>query len=772
MTIRIAALAFLSLMSAAPMAGGNRLAAAGFAPPGVLPSQVGTLTITGEWPIRIPPSPHQALLRAARDLQAFLRNRHALELKIAEKPDGPGIVLGVSPRTQDDRFSLRAASSPDRLIVEGSSPRAVYQGVLRLEDHLAASPSLARSFEQTVVFPFKDRYLIWNSLLTGQNKEAIGFDLERHVREAVRLGYTGMECNRFVGTTLAQQGHPRDPYPWYTYWGPSMDQFVATPLFEGVFSKEYLNRNLAGLKHVVAVVESFGLKPIFTGYEPRFVPEEFLQRRPELRGPRVDHPLRSMTARYSLCTDRPEVLEHYRDLARRLTEEVPGLAEMHVIFHDSGAGLCWENGLYSGRNGPEHCRRVPMGERMRKFFTAVRQGLRASGRDVALVAQPHGSSHGEIDEFFDRVPAEVGFTAGNWASWSLSYRDPLEVDRHVLARLRDTGRRVLYYQQHFFGFDVAPTSEFPLPYMLAERLKVAQGLRLDALDTLGGLVSPPIKERSVMQEVYRRFLLEPDLSAEALVERVARELGGKEGGELLAAIWKDIHATVEANGRQIGFALGTEYASRRTLVRPLVPDASALSPEEREWWLAYTFAGNLRFGHAHLFRGEGGLPLPEWYTLNRDRAARASEAFRRSSTRLQAYLRQHPEAARAQPYLATHERQLRFLGHVYSTGANLFEGQRILDKYSRKSIEPELAREVDSDLARFQAVVAGEIENTQAFLQFVGQGGDVGMVLLPQETTWGYGRNLPDLLRRKIEIMKRHLPEAQEVLNRWFESEY
>jgi hypothetical protein len=69
-------------------------------------------------------------------------------------------------------------------------------------------------------------------------------------------------------------------------------------------------------------------------------------------------------------------------------------------------------------------------------------------------------------------------------------------------------------------------------------------------------------------------------------------------------------------------------------------------------------------------------------------------------------------------------------------------------------------------------VVENEIENTRAFLKFVGEGGDIGMVLLPQEITWGYSTNLPKLLRRKTDIMKRHLPEAGQVLKRWFGAEY
>jgi hypothetical protein len=736
------------------------------------PADEHRIEISNEWAIRVPPSAHPAVVRAGRDIQGFMRDRFGLALRIAGHGSGRSIELITAPEAGVDRLSIVAKPSEDRIVIEASSPRGVYHAALLFEDMLADRPSIPASTRTTAVLPFRDRYLLWNSLLTGQNKGALGFELERHIREAVRLGYTGMECNRFVGMNLPQQGNPRDPYPWYTYWGPSMDQFVASPLFEGVFEKDYLARNLADLKNVASLVESFGLKPIFMGYEPRFVPEAFLQRHPELRGPRVDHPLRSMARRYALCTDRPEVLEHYRALSARLLREVPAIVEMHIIIHDSGAGFCWGDALYSGRNGPASCRNIRMGDRMARFLAAVRQGFRDAGREVALVVQPHGNSRGELQEFFEKAPPDVSLTAGNWASWSLAYHDPLGIDRFVQARSRETGRRVLYYQQHFFGFDVAPTEEFPLPYYLADRLQRTRAMGLDALNTLGGMVSPPIKDRSAMQEVFRRFLLEPGLSSDELVARTARDLGGNEGAAVLVDAWKGIHSAVEANGRQLGFAAGTEYASRRTLVRPLVPDASELLSEERDWWQAYTFGGDLRFGHAHLFRNEGGLPAESWYNLNRERSARASGAFQRAAAAVVAYTQAHPDEARRHPFLESHSRQLQLLGYIYATGTNLYEGQRILDKYSKKAIEDDYKKDLDADLARFESVVRSEIDNAERLRRFIEEGGDIGMILLPEETTWGYGRNLPELLQRKVEVMRRRLPEIRAVLPRWFDSEY
>ncbi len=730
------------------------------------------LIITERWKIIIDSDAPAPVIRAAKALKDFLFLKHSLSLEIAGTVTGPGIFLSVNEKQGDDGFLIKTSASGQRIFVEASSPRALYQGVLVLEDYLAERAAVPGSLTKIVKFPFKDRYLVWDVNLTGQNKMADGFNLENHIREAVRLGYSGVECNRFIGMELLQQHSPEDPYPWFTYWGPSMDQFVSSPLFDGVYPKEYLDRNLTDLKHVVQLVESFGLKPIFMGYEPRYVPEKFFEKHPELRGPRVDHPLRSIEKRYSLCTDRPEVLDHYRTLARRLTEEVPGIVEMHIIFHDSGAGLCWFDALYSGKNGPEFCKNIPMEERMRKFFGAIQQGFEDNGRSIPIVAQPHGSSRSDIDAFLSGTPKEVSITAGNWTSWSLNGNDPLGIDLHILEQSVKEGRRTLYFQQHFTGFDVAPTTEYPLPHYLAARLKRALALNIDVLTTLGGIVSPPVKQQSAMQEVYRQFLLTPAAPEKELVSEVALKLGGAKGGPLLETIWQDIETAIKENRGDLGFGLGTEYASRRTLVRPLVPDAPALLPDERDFWLRYTFSGYQRFGAAHLFRGEGGNPSLQWYAKNLEQSARARDAFQKSSRNMRDFIKNNSDQTLKYPYLIDHERQLCFLGYVYATGANLYEGQAILDKYSKKNIEEELKKDVDNDVKRFEEVVENEISNTREFIKFLNEGGDIGMSLLPEETTWAYSDYLPVLLEKKIDIMQHHLTEINEVLHRWFNSEY
>ncbi|RLD32662.1 MAG: hypothetical protein DRI73_06735 [Bacteroidetes bacterium] len=275
-----------------------------------------------------------------------------------------------------------------------------------------------------------------------------------------------------------------------------------------------------------------------------------------------------------------------------------------------------------------------------------------------------------------------------------------------------------------------------------------------------------------MQEIYRQFLINPETPEEDLVNNVAVKLGGKEGGPVLVEAWKGIDAAIRENRRYLGFALGLEYASRRTLVRPLVPDQAALLSSEREWWLRYTFSGYQRFGHAHMFRGEGGYPSAEYYPPKIEQSVRARDAFRKSSRQLQDFINENPKIARKYPYLIDHERQLRLLAHIYATGAFLYEGQALLDNYNDKNIWEEAKQTVDADVLRYEALVKEEIDNTQELIKFLNEGGDIGMALLPEETTWGYSDYLPILLEKKIEIMQRHLPEIREVLSRWFNSEY
>ena len=77
------------------------------------------LVITADWSILMPPAPHAALVRAAKDLQSFLKRHHALELKTAEGRKSRGVVLHLGDLRKDDSFTLRADFAAGQIVVEG-----------------------------------------------------------------------------------------------------------------------------------------------------------------------------------------------------------------------------------------------------------------------------------------------------------------------------------------------------------------------------------------------------------------------------------------------------------------------------------------------------------------------------------------------------------------------------------------------------------------------------------------------------------------------------
>ncbi|MBM3298245.1 MAG: hypothetical protein FJY83_11700, partial [Candidatus Aminicenantes bacterium] len=139
------------------------------------------------------------------------------------------------------------------------------------------------------------------------------FDKERLLREYARLGFTHVEVNSLAAPFPYEQGRqvPGEFYPDFYTYAPALDQFVSSRLNRGLYPGEYLSANLDRLKSHARLASKYGLRPGLVCFEPRSVPEEFFQKYPTLRGPRVDHPFRSFRPRFSLTLAHPLARRHY-----------------------------------------------------------------------------------------------------------------------------------------------------------------------------------------------------------------------------------------------------------------------------------------------------------------------------------------------------------------------------------------------------------------------------------------------------------------------------
>ncbi|HTO02228.1 MAG TPA: hypothetical protein VL069_00940, partial [Opitutus sp.] len=320
--------------------------------------------------IFLPPSAPLPSQTAAHELA-----RHAKVAVIATAAPGtlqPGdVVFAVGAEIDTWSFAASQVSAEVRageweLVTErdgawvfaGSSPRNVCRAVLGWIAHPA------RESNRLSRYPVSERFTMWDNSMNQMYRFGRGFDRRQHIREIARLGFNGIEVNRYAdsGYHVRHRRFPKDSYAWYMSYAPALDAFVASDLTREFYDADELKKNCDDLREAVQLAREYGLQPGFVCYEPRGVNEAIFERYPELRGSRIDHPGRSLQPRYALDIAHPRVLAHYAESLTQLMQEVPDLRYFNFWTQDSGSGLPFASKLYFGPNGSYLARTKTMGE--------------------------------------------------------------------------------------------------------------------------------------------------------------------------------------------------------------------------------------------------------------------------------------------------------------------------------------------------------------------------------------------------------------------------
>ena len=106
-------------------------------------------------------------------------------------------------------------------------------------------------------------------------------------------------------------------------------------------------------------------------------------------------------------------------MAAEAKRTIPELKTILVHTNDSGTGLCWAEGQYSGPNGPERCRTRGTGRRVRDLAEALHNGAVQGGGDIDVRIGGQFTTH-ELDDIALQLPPHT----------YLSGRDPLVVGGH------------------------------------------------------------------------------------------------------------------------------------------------------------------------------------------------------------------------------------------------------------------------------------------------------------------------------------------------------
>ncbi len=455
----------------------------------------------------------------------------------------------------------------------------------------------------------------YDFFLTQEGRIQHGFNRENHVRHLAESGFTHLEINGLASAEGLESGPPGEAYLMFYTYCPALDQFVSSKLNNGLYPSDYLSANLEYLKTNAELARQYGLVPGLLCFEPRNVPEEFFTRYPMLRGARVDHPFRSFKPRYNMTIAHPLVREHYAEMVRALMDEVPELGFLSIWTNDSGAGFEHTQSLYVGRNGGPYLIREwkseaeiaqVAGDNALRFFSVLRDAAREVNPEFRVITRME-SFYGEHDVIWGGLSDGLDVEAASLVmrGWDMPYSHPsypdtassgagtvyqLDFDERESVQAAELEERASL--AHFY-FATGPNTVFaplvgvPYPSLTCQRLKLLRDNGVKHLAHLGGSSPPELVPFNVNHEVLRAFQFDPHLDMERVLGRIASNWVGQELAVALRQAWDSTERAILAFPHVTPLYSTMGFVWYRLWARPLVPNIEAIPESERAYYQDY-----------------------------------------------------------------------------------------------------------------------------------------------------------------------------------------
>ncbi|MEP7259166.1 MAG: hypothetical protein ABI687_12265, partial [Flavitalea sp.] len=226
-------------------------------------------------------------------------------------------------------------------------------------------------------------------------------EFRKMVKQAERLKPFGtVKINISTLADKAFHETPEGGSPWHEYanQNPTPFKFFPNPKIAPFLPAGFVKKNRQLMMDKARILKENGMEAAFFSYEPNFLPAAFFDAYPEMMGPRVDHPRRSRQKAFAPCIDVKDTREMYASMMEEMLRSVPEITAFSFKTNDAGAGICWSDWLYSGANGPTHCKNMNTGDRTRSLFNAFREGAARAGRDLSIYLNEANSNFSDREK--------------------------------------------------------------------------------------------------------------------------------------------------------------------------------------------------------------------------------------------------------------------------------------------------------------------------------------------------------------------------------------
>ena len=640
--------------------------------------------------------------------------------------------------------------------------------------------SYLKNWMREISFPLMKS--TFDLFLTQYARNIRSFNREQYIREYARLGFTHIEVNALAALFPCEEGVPGEFYPdFYTYC-PALDQFVASRLNQGIYPKEYLQKNMALLKENARITVRYGLVPGLICFEPRSVPEDFFKRYPTLRGARVDHPFRSFKPRFNLSLAHPVVQKHYAELITNLLKEVPELEFLTVWTNDSGAGFEHTKSLYVGRNGGAYLIREWKDDdeiaqaaavNIINFFRLLRDAaskVNSHFRIIARLEPFYGERKYLWPELGDRIDVEANsFLSKGWesnyphpryedikVSGSAYQNKVLDKEKGPIEELHSRKSRAFLTNSFNTYSNHEPLLGIPFPWLTHEKLCASWNAGILNMSHQGGLQPPEKVPYAVNQEIFCLFQFNPDMDIDREILAVAeRYVGEHDAGDMV----KGWQLTEEAIRSFMPLSIYTHYGVvwQRLFVRPLVPDIDRIPEEERAYYEKFMCSSIHNPNRVDLARDV------LFELVSKDYAYRVFNLIDENvwgpiNAALSLFKIKMEEAGRYKKHrvlrvFKDQHFRIRALKSLFETLRNTAVWIYAVHEY----LDTQDLSEKASCRKLLDEMIDREIQNCKELIRLWKESSVEWMIVAKtSETPFIYGDNFPELLERKMNLMEKH----------------
>lgn len=680
------------------------------------------------------------------------RERFSLPLQILARKSEITVTWGDSPAEQAINMGFSSGTMPEKLnraacvtaweggyLIEGTELFFEISELLGVVSLLENGLVPECGVKEAV---FNRYYQSFDDCSFGFSRCADGFDLELQILEMARMGLESIDINRLyedVPQQVKERVNYEDKYQWWDIYSAALDMYYESPLTRGAYDPGMLEKNRQTMLETARIARAFGMKLMFSTFEPRAWPERLFQRYPDLRGPRVDYAVYSCEPEYAPDVNHPWVRRHYESMAEQLLRDVPDLDMIESWAQDSAAGYPWAEGLYPGANGPIRGRKFPVWVGVNNFLTAIKRGVRkVSDKTRIHMNLSWGFPRWEeAREVYRNLDADIKPTIAAYDMWWL----------------KEEGCTDFQLLQEGLGTQwkrYAPLLGFPYPGNLYRNLCKFES-EVDNLVMRGGITPDYFVPHCINNEVIREFKTKgARLDIADLLRRFAESWTENEReAKLLLRAW-ELCDRIDASRGSKAFWTTSTFVSSRTLFRhmvsPIVPDPSRLTYAEGRYYKPYTFWCL--------------ATDPAWHDITyfgferRTSDEQLEETVRYMDSELLPLLQECADLLKGEtnPTLVDIRERVECFLHISSTERDQMDVQLQIHRYKENPDEA-LRRIIRADMER-------DIENTEKFIALLQNAKNV---LIPvtsgEETTYMFKAPLWPTLQEKVRVMKKHFED-------------